>query len=224
MIKHVIFSGILRRVKFPWSNEETLNMTIDFESDSQVLRLWRQVYQTYALLKRCEDQIIGEHGLTTEQYAVLVSIDYLGAPARVTDIARWLERSANSISMIVDRMVKAGLVRRARDKRDRRVVNVTFTSKGENALEPSTRAMFQVIQKIMLSLSFDDRSALLSLLKVLTYEILEYLNPGVNVKEMKINESERDAKMREWLLRHSSPSVSQAKRQSRAKKRTVRRK
>jgi len=198
-------------------------MTIAFESDSQVLRLWRQVYQTYALLKRCEDQVIGEHGLTTEQYAVLVSIDYLGAPARVTDIAHWLERSTNSISMIVDRMVKAGLVRRVRDKRDRRVVNVTSTSKGENALEPSTRAMFQVVQKIMLSLSPDDRSALLSLLQALTYEILEYLNPGVNVKEMEIKESERDARMREWLLRHSLSSAPKAKRQSREKKKTVRR-
>jgi DNA-binding MarR family transcriptional regulator len=198
-------------------------MTIDFESDSQVLRLWRQVYQTYTLLKQCEDQVIGEHGLTTEQYAVLVSIDYLGAPARVTDIARWLERSTNSVSMIVDRMVKAGLVKRVRDKRDRRVVNVTSTSKGKNALEPSTRAMFQVVQKIMLSLAPDDRNVLLSLLEALTYEILEYLNPGVNVKEMEMKESERDAKMREWLLRHSLPSASQAKRQSREKKKTIRR-
>ena len=39
--------------------------------------------------------------------------------------------------MIVDRMVKAGLVRRARDKGDRRAVHVAITSKGENALKPA---------------------------------------------------------------------------------------
>src|SRR4030065_2500791 len=99
-------------------------MTAKFESAELDLRLWRQLYQTYTLLKQCEDGIFEEHGLTTEQYAVLVSISYLGQPARITDIAHWLERSTNSISMIVDRMVKAGLVRRVRDKRARRVVYV----------------------------------------------------------------------------------------------------
>src|SRR4030043_403050 len=122
------------------------------------LRLWRQLYQTYTLLKRCEDEVYEEHGLTTEQYAVLVSIAYLGEPVRITDIARWLERSTNSISMIVDRMVKAGLVRRARDKRDRRVVRVTFTSKGKNALKPATQASYPVIRGILLQLSYEDRT------------------------------------------------------------------
>ena len=45
-----------------------------------------------------------------------------------------LERGPNSMSMLVDRMVKAGLVRRRRDRKDRRVVFVTMTSKGRRPL------------------------------------------------------------------------------------------
>jgi len=127
-------------------------MTVNFESTELALRLWRQLYQTYTLLKQCEDAIFEEHGLTTEQFAVLVSISYIGEPARVTDIARWLERSTNSISMLVDRMVKASLVRRARDKRDRRVVYVSKTSKGETALRPASLASSECVQKIAHSL------------------------------------------------------------------------
>src|SRR4030066_902799 len=121
------------------------------------LRLWRQIYQTYTLLKKCEDGIYEEHGLTTEQYAVLVSISYIGEPARITDIARWLERSTNSISMIVDRMVKAGLVRRVRDKRDRRVVYVSKTSKAESLFGPATVASFEKIRKILSPISDRNR-------------------------------------------------------------------
>jgi DNA-binding MarR family transcriptional regulator len=187
-------------------------MTAKFESEILVLKLWRQIYQTYTLLKQCEDRIIEEHGLTTEQYAVLVSIGYLGEPTRITDIARWLERSTNSISMIVDRMVKAGLVKRARDRVDRRVVHVTFTSKGENALGPSTQAIFEVVQKNISSLSREDKSNLLSLLGTLKYEMLKCINPGVDIKEVKRYESKQAANARKWLLRYALPSASEARR------------
>jgi DNA-binding MarR family transcriptional regulator len=199
-------------------------MAVNFESEILILRLWRQLYQTYTLLKQCEDRIIEEHGLTTEQYAVLVSIGYLGEPVRVTDIARWLERSTNSISMIVDRMVKAGLVKRVRSKSDRRVVHVTFTSKGENALKPSNRAIFEVVRKNLSSLSHKDRSTLLSLLGTLKYEILECLNPGMDVEEVKRDESKQVANAKKWLLRYALPSTTEAKRQGGEKRKTVRRK
>jgi hypothetical protein len=48
------------------------------ETESLALRLWRQLYQTYTLLKRSEDEAAGSFGLTTEQYAVLVTLDYFG--------------------------------------------------------------------------------------------------------------------------------------------------
>jgi len=197
-------------------------MTVNFESEILILKLWRQIYQTYTLLKQCEDRIIKKHGLTTEQYAVLASIGYLGEPARVTDIAHWLERSTNSISMIVDRMVKAGLVKRVRSKSDRRVVHVTFTSKGENALKPSTRAMFEVIRKNLSSLSYDDKSTLFSLLGTLKYEILKCLNPGMDVEEVKRDESKQAANARKWLLRYALPSTPEAKRQGGKKGKTMR--
>jgi DNA-binding MarR family transcriptional regulator len=195
-------------------------MKANFESVELVLRLWRQVYQTYTLLKTCEDQILEEHGLTTEQFGVLGAIGYFGGPVKITDIARWLERSTNSISMIVDRMVKAGLVKRVRNRRDRRVVHVVSTSKGEAALKPATRASLEVIRKIMLPLSHEDRSTLLSLLGTLKYEILAYLNPGVDVEEIKRNEFEQAANVKQWLNEYGLPSTPQAKRQGGDKRKT----
>jgi len=127
-------------------------MKTNLKSEIDILKLWRQLHETYTLLKRFEDQIFYEYGLTTEQFSVLGAIDYFTGPTKVTDIAKWLERSTNSISMIVDRMVKAGLVRRIRDRSDRRVVHVVNTSKGENALKPATKASLEIIRKILLQL------------------------------------------------------------------------
>jgi DNA-binding MarR family transcriptional regulator len=197
-------------------------MTANLESEIIVLRLWRGLYQTYTLLKQCEDRIIEEHGLTTEQYAILVTISYLGEPARITDMAQWLERSTNSISMIVDRMVKAGLVARRRDTRDRRVVYVSFTSKGENALKPSSREMFEAVQEHVSLLSRKDKSALLSLLATLRYGILKCLNPEIDLEAVKREESKQATGAKDWLLRYALPSTVQAKRQS-PKRKIVRR-
>jgi DNA-binding MarR family transcriptional regulator len=196
-------------------------MKANLESAELALRLWRQVYQTYTLLKKCEDQIFEEYGLTTEQYGVLVAIDYFGGPTKITDIAQWLERSTNSVSMIVDRMVKAGMVRRARSTGDRRVVHVVNTSKGKAALKPATRASLEVVQKILSPLSYEDRNTLLSLLGTLKYEILGHLNPGVDIQEIKRNEFKQAANLKKWLGEYGLPSTPEAKRQGRKKGKTI---
>jgi len=188
-------------------------MTVNLESQNLILRLWFLMHRDYTLLKGCEDQIYGEKGLTTEQYAVLVAIKYLNDPVRPTDVARWMGRRTNSVSMIVDRMVKAGLVTRERGRRDRRVVHLIITSKGKNALEPATRAGWEFIQKIMSPLSYEDRLTFARLLVTLRYETLNYLNPGKDIEEMVRNEDKSHVKLMERLFQNVLTSSPQAKRQ-----------
>jgi len=196
-------------------------MTTNFEEDGNlVLRLWYMSHRTRALLKMCEDQIYGEYNLTMEQYSVLAAIKHIGGPARPTDIAQWLGRSTNTISMIVDRMVKAGLVRRVRDRRDRRVVNVSITSKAENALKPAIRAGWEFIQKITSPLAYEDMHTFIRLHEALRYEILKYLNPGMNVEELARNEDEQHANLMERLIQYGLPSAAEAKRQGGKKGKT----
>ena len=196
-------------------------MKTKLESEITILKLWRQLYQTYTLLKQCEDRVIEEHGLTTEQFAVLGAMDYFARPMNITDIARWLERSTNSITMLVDRMVKAGLVRRVRSKTDRRVVRVIFTSKGKNAIKPATQASFEVIRGILSQLPYEDRNNLLGLLGATKYEILKCLNPGVNIEEVKREELKQAANVKEWLNEYGLSSSPQAKRQVGKKKKAI---
>jgi DNA-binding MarR family transcriptional regulator len=198
-------------------------MKASFESAELDLRLWRQLYQTYTLLKQCEDQIFAKHGLTTEQYAVLVSISYLGQPARITDIARWLERSTNSISMIVDRMVKVGLVRRVRDKSDRRVVYVSKTSKAESLFRPASVESFDSVQKILSYLTHKNKLVLNDLLVELKHETLRCLDPEIDIEKIRRNELKQTANVKKWLSDYGMPPTLQAKSQGEKKRKTTRR-
>jgi DNA-binding MarR family transcriptional regulator len=197
-------------------------MKANLESAELMLRLWRRLYETYTVLKRCEDRIFEEHGLTTEQYAVLVSLSYLGQPARVTDIAQWLERSTNSISMIVDRMVKARLVRRARDKVDRRVVYVSRTSKAESLFRPATVESFANVRKILSPIPDKDKRTLLNLLGEVKYETLKCLDREVDIEKIKRDELKQSASIKKWINEYGPSSTPEAKRQRGKKKKTAR--
>jgi DNA-binding MarR family transcriptional regulator len=190
---------------------------------ASVLRPWRQIYQTASVLKQHEDQMLKQYGLTVEKLGVLTVIAYLGGTARVTDIAGWLERSSNSVSMIVDRMVKAGLVRRKRDKVDRRVVYVSATGKGEAAFTRAYPAMIEFIRRFLQPLSHEEMSTVSDLLGTLKYELLKSSNPAVDVKELKRIDSEKLAGTERWINKSRLLSVPEADDRREARSKAARR-
>ena len=196
-------------------------MAVNLNLEHIALRLWFLSHRTHELLRRCEDRVFGEYNLTTEHYTVLAIIKYLDDPVRITDVARWSGRSTNSVSMIIDRMVKAGLVRRVRDRKDRRTVFVTITSKAENALEPATRAGLEFIQEILSPLSHEDKRTFVNLHEVVKHKALEYLNPGVDIEEMQRTEVTSQANLVERLVQYISPSNPDAKRQGGKRKKAI---
>jgi DNA-binding MarR family transcriptional regulator len=197
-------------------------MKVNSESENTVVRLGILLHRVADLLRRCEDPIFAEYGITTEQYAVLVAVKYGGGPVRVTDLAQWLERTPNSVSMIVDRMVKVGLVKRARDRADRRVVYVTATSKGENALKLATLPGLEFIREMLSPLSYEERLTFVSLLEAVKYKTLEYLNPGMDIEEIRRNDITTRADLMERVIQYAFPSTPQAKRQGGKKGKTNR--
>ena len=194
---------------------------VNSELEDLDVTLWRMVYQTYTRFKNCLDQMLREQGLTMEQYSVLVAIKYHAAPVRITHVAQWLERSTNSVSMIVDRMVKAGLLRRVRDKSDRRVVNVFITSKAENALEPANIATWEFMRQGMSPLSYKDKHTFASLFKMINYKMLEYLKPGADIEGILKNDSEQHSYLMKRWRKLARLAIPGAKRQGSEKGKTI---
>jgi len=197
-------------------------MPIKFEFENKDKGAWILLRQTNNLVLRCEDRVFGEHGLTTEQHAVLMAIKHIDGPVRITDIARWLDRSVNSVSMIIDRMVKAGLVRRARDRKDRRTVFVTMTSQAEKAYVVASVAGWELIQEILSPLSDEEKLNLIRLLETLRDKTYDYLGAGGVVEEVKKNETENMAQLMKLAAEYKSSSTPEAKRQGGKKKKAIR--
>ena len=158
-------------------------MTVNIEQRNTVLRLWLLLRRVGDTLVRCQDLIFSKYGLTTEQWGVLTSIKSRGA-LRPSDLADILERTPNSMSMLIDRMVKAGLVRRTRDRKDRRVVIVSMTEKGRTAVEPAIPECWEFIHEALLSLSNDEQHDLADMLERVKCELDSYLDPEMDKAEI----------------------------------------
>jgi DNA-binding MarR family transcriptional regulator len=198
-------------------------MMANAEPLAPVLKSRRQIYRTHDVLKQYEDQILNEYGLTVEKLGVLTVIGHLGGSARITDIGEWIDRSSNSVSMLVERMVKAGLVKRKRDRSDRREVYVSATSKGEAALKPAYSAMIEFVRKIFQPLSQADMNAICGLLGTLKYEILKSSNPKLDIKEVERTDSRKLADEERWLNESGLLSIPKAKGPSKTRPKTTRR-
>ena len=171
------------------------------------MMVWLLLHQTYNLVLKCEDQVFAKHGLTTEQH-VLLAIKYIDDPVTPTDVARWLDRNTNSVSLIVERMVKAGLVRRIRDLRDRRSVRLVITSDGKDILDRATVAGWELVQEILSPLPEDERHTLVNLLGTVRGRAFEYLNPGESMmEEIRRNEDKNMARFMKRVAKYGSKSA-----------------
>ena len=195
-------------------------MPIKFKFENLDKGAWVLLRQAYNLILRCEDRVFSEYKLTTEQHTVLMAIKHISEPVRITDIARWVDRSVNSVSMIVDRMVKAGLVRRVRDRKDRRTVFVSMTNKAEKAYIPATTAGWGLIQEILSPLSDEDKRTLIGILEALSDKAYDYLESGEVVEEVRRSETKIDDFLKQ-AVKYKSPSTPKVKRQGDKKTKTI---
>lgn len=89
---------------------------------------------------RESERVIARHGLTPQRYALLLMIK--GAPdgnerSTATELSQRLQLAQHTVTELVGRTVRAGLVRRTASVEDRRVVHLSLTAKGERSLQRS---------------------------------------------------------------------------------------
>jgi DNA-binding MarR family transcriptional regulator len=174
-------------------------MTVSVEQKNTAVRLWLLLPRVGEAFSLCLDLVFGKYGVSNEQTRVLAVIKSRG-PLRPVEIAALIERAPNSVSTLVDRMVKAGLVRRTRERKDRRAVIVSLTNKGKEAVEPAIPAAWEFVNRFLSAVPYDDQRALADTLETLKCELTSYLNPEMDKAEIAKKSLTRNANMYRRLL------------------------
>lgn len=100
-----------------------------------------RVLNTYIKLMRCSEAVTaGLHHhlaavkLTLSQFAVLEALHHLG-PLCMREISRKLLKTSGNLTMVVNNLVKRGLVQRQVNPGDRRFVTVKLTDTGKDMIQ-----------------------------------------------------------------------------------------
>ena len=125
---------------------------INLDDDYNLMALINQTSHAFTLARTRE---LSEHGLSMMRAAVLLVLQARDNNATPTEISQWLLREPHTISALLDRMEKDGLVRRYRDMHKRNTVRVDMTEKGRSAYQASLAR--ETFHRVMSVLSREDR-------------------------------------------------------------------
>lgn len=119
----------------------------------QLSRMVRELAQfRYALRKflRFSELAARSCGVTPQQHQLMLGVQgYTGrGSATISELAEFLQERHHSVVGLVERAVQSGLVVRAQDLADRRVVNVLLTPAGRKILLKLTRLHYQEAKEL----------------------------------------------------------------------------
>ena len=103
----------------------------EFKLDNQ---LCFRLYTASRLLSQAYHPLLSEHGLTYPQYLVLLVLWEKDAQP-VNDIAKRLFLETNTVTPLLQRMEKLGIVSRKKGEQDKRQQIVSLTEKGKQLEE-----------------------------------------------------------------------------------------
>jgi len=117
-----------------------------------------------------------ESGLTTPQLLLMQGIEKVGSPSTST-LARHIVVSQATVTRIIDRLERGGLVRREKCSKDKRVVNVSLTQLGREKLaaapEPLQAEFYRKFRELEDWEQQMLRSALLRIAKMMDVDELD---------------------------------------------------
>jgi len=148
-------------------------MKRSFQNTDRDFELWVLLRHTSDAIRRVRDKELSKFGLSGRQGAVLFIIQAIGERATPAEIARWQLREAHSISGILSRMEKDGLIRKSKDLEKKNLVRVTLTDKGRQAYKHVLSREY--LSRILPSLSEEERRQMTSSLRKLRDEAVKEL-------------------------------------------------
>ena len=134
--------------------------------------LWRVLDHTRFIIARSREKELARYGLTPEQSHVLDILQESDGSTTINRLVELTQRQHHSISTLIDRMTKQGLVSKHKGRDDRRRYEVFITPKGRDLAEKMSRESIDAIFSILSETEMAGLRAVLRRLDVRATEVL----------------------------------------------------
>ncbi|NLE95689.1 MAG: winged helix-turn-helix transcriptional regulator [Dehalococcoidia bacterium] len=136
-----------------------------YPCDDRDQALWLLLEQTRNAIYKARELELEQYGVSTVQAGVMFVIHTMGGRTRPADIARWLVREPHSISGLLSRMERDGLIQRIPDPDRKNSVSIILTDYGRDTCLRTFQR--ESVKQILVCLEDDDRKQLMhSLVKL----------------------------------------------------------
>ena len=133
--------------------------------DDKDYMLWRLFTQTRNAMMKARQKELAKYNLTARQAGALLISHATNGNVTPYQMAQWKVLERHSISELLDRMVKQGLIKKVSNLDNRKSIRVELTEKGREALQGAARC--ESFHKIMSFISAEQRQQFEAILKIL---------------------------------------------------------
>jgi DNA-binding MarR family transcriptional regulator len=141
-------------------------------------RILETIVYLYTESRRVTKSLARQHGLTGPQVTALKILEGLGQLS-LSELSARMSAKNSTITGIVDRMERDGLVRRERSEDDRRVVHIRATDRGRAIAAAVPVTAMEMFGRALRSLSARDRRELTRILLLLAERVREQVSDSV---------------------------------------------
>ena len=127
---------------------------------------WAMLVQTRHRLHETLKKAMEPLGISPRQAAVLIIIEGIDDPATPAQISRWLNRERPSVSVLLERMRRKGLIDKTKDLDRKNLVRVTLTEKGKETIDSLMKT--KIVGQIFSTISEEQLQQLMSYLAILS--------------------------------------------------------
>jgi DNA-binding MarR family transcriptional regulator len=132
---------------------------------NKYFEIWEILARTQHAIYNARELQLREYDITPDQAYILLRIHQLNNKATQAQIANFIFRKQNTVSINVKRMEKQGWLKRNANKNQKRNVTLSLTKKGEEIYNKTLNR--ETIINIMSSLSMEQIEQLRSYLEIL---------------------------------------------------------
>ncbi|MEQ4487265.1 MAG: MarR family transcriptional regulator [Dehalococcoides mccartyi] len=143
--------------------------------------LWINIVQTRHVMNRLWERRMKESHLTTEKFTVIHELLCLGGESTPHNLARRIVFEPHSISAMLSRMEKDGLITKTKDLEKKHMVRIKLTEKAMELYPKALEISLEIFTKLMEDIPREDKIKLSESLTQIRNKVLA-ANPSKGKK------------------------------------------
>lgn len=148
----------------------------DLVFSDKELTTWALLRQTWSLMCKLAETRLGKIHMTPEKVAILWVCREHPGPLIPAELARLVSRESQSVTGLLNRMEREGLITRIPKRKGRPYTEVKLTDKGEKACDFGVQVFRHVIKEVMSPLQTEEFGQLQNTLRTLREQAAGGLN------------------------------------------------